>query len=315
MDADSKHQYSIGVVARRTHMHPETLRVWERRYELIVPGRTETGRRLYSEVDILKVSLVKQLTERGHAVSSVAKLPIDRLEQLLNASGSVATEPKAPPRFRRRVMFLDDPLRVRLGRDLLRFEDIEIVERNDAPHSATGEKQADVVVFDIVTINEKSLDQVRRSLLDTGGINAVVVYKFATRASIEQLERAGIICLKGLVTASEVHRACRVLPNGAADTSRVTPPPPMVGNQPRRFDNAQLARVATLSGTIACECPNHLAELIINLAAFEQYSSECANRNVEDAQLHAQLNQSAAAARVILEDSLARLIEIEGIQI
>lgn len=315
MDADSKHQYSIGVVARRTHMHPETLRVWERRYELIVPGRTETGRRLYSEVDILKVSLVKQLTERGHAVSSVAKLPIDRLKQLLNASGSVATESKAPPRFRRRVMFLDDPLRVRLGRDLLRFEDIEIVERNDAHHAATGEKQADVVVFDIVTINEKSLDQVRRSLLDTGGINAVVVYKFATRASIEQLERAGIICLKGLVTASEVHRACRALPNGAADTSRVTPPPAMVGNQPRRFDNAQLARVATLSGTIACECPNHLAELIINLAAFEQYSSECANRNVEDTQLHAQLNQSAAAARGILEDSLARLIEIEGIQI
>ncbi|MBU6291951.1 MAG: MerR family transcriptional regulator, partial [Burkholderiales bacterium] len=34
MEADSKHQYSIGVVARRTHMHPETLRVWERRYEL-----------------------------------------------------------------------------------------------------------------------------------------------------------------------------------------------------------------------------------------------------------------------------------------
>jgi DNA-binding transcriptional MerR regulator len=315
MDVDSKHQYSIGVVARRTHMHPETLRVWERRYELIVPGRTETGRRLYSEVDILKVSLVKQLTERGHAVSSVAKLPIDRLKQLLNASGSVAAEPKAPPRFRRRVMFLDDALRVRLGRDLLRFEDIEIVERNDAHHLSTGEKQADVVVFDIVTINEKSLDLVRRSLLDTGGINAVVVYKFATRASIEQLERAGIICLKGLVTASEVHRACRALPNGAADTPHVSPSPAVVSNQPRRFDNAQLARVATLSGTIACECPNHLAELIINLAAFEQYSSECANRNVEDAQLHAQLNQSAGMARGILEDSLARLIEIEGIQI
>ena len=315
MDADSKHQYSIGVVARRTHMHPETLRVWERRYELIVPGRTETGRRLYSEVDILKVSLVKQLTERGHAVSSVAKLPIDRLKQMLNASGSVAPEPKAPPRFRRRVMFLDDTLRVRLGRDLLRFEDIEIVDRSDTNYASTGEKQADVVVFDIVTINEKSLDQVRRSLLDIGGINALVVYKFATRASIEQLERAGIICLKGLVTASEVHRACRALPNGSVDTAQATPSPAFLVNKPRRFDNAQLARVATLSGTIACECPNHLAELIINLAAFEQYSSECANRNVEDAQLHAQLNQSAGMARGILEDSLARLIEIEGIQI
>jgi hypothetical protein len=212
-------------------------------------------------------------------------------------------------------MFLDDALRVRLGRDLLRFEDVEIVDRNDAHHSATDEKQADVVVFDIVTINEKSLDQVRRSLLDIGGINGLVVYKFATRASIEQLERAGIICLKGLVTASEVHRACRALPNGAAGTTHVMPPPAVVSNQPRRFDNAQLARVATLSGTIACECPNHLAELIINLAAFEQYSSECANRNVQDAQLHAQLNQSAGMARGILEDSLARLIEIEGIRI
>jgi hypothetical protein len=259
--------------------------------------------------------LVKQLTERGHAVSSVAKLPIDRLKQMLNASGSVAPEPKAPPRFRRRVMFLDDTLRVRLGRDLLRFEDIEIVDRSDTNYASTGEKQADVVVFDIVTINEKSLDQVRRSLLDIGGINALVVYKFATRASIEQLERAGIICLKGLVTASEVHRACRALPNGSVDTAQATPSPAFLVNKPRRFDNAQLARVATLSGTIACECPNHLAELIINLAAFEQYSSECANRNVEDAQLHAQLNQSAGMARGILEDSLARLIEIEGIQI
>jgi hypothetical protein len=258
---------------------------------------------------------VKQLTERGHAVSSVAKLPIDRLKELLNFSGSAMPEPKAPPRFRRRVMFLDDALRVRLGRDLLRFEDVEIVDRNHGHHSATDEKQADVVVFDIVTINEKSLDQVRRSLLDIGGINGLVVYKFATRASIEQLERAGIICLKGLVTASEVHRACRALPNGAAGTTHVMPPPAVVSNQPRRFDNAQLARVATLSGTIACECPNHLAELIINLAAFEQYSSECASRNVEDAQLHAQLNQSAGMARGILEDSLARLIEIEGIQI
>ncbi len=68
-----------------------------------------------------------------------------------------------------------------------------------------------------------------------------------------------------------------------------------------------------MSATIACECPSHLAELIINLGAFEQYSSECANRNDIDAQLHSQLNQSAGKARALLEDSLSRLMEIEGI--
>jgi DNA-binding transcriptional MerR regulator len=48
--------YTIGVVARRTNIHPETLRVWERRYQMVVPQRNLTGRRLYSEDDILKLS-------------------------------------------------------------------------------------------------------------------------------------------------------------------------------------------------------------------------------------------------------------------
>ncbi|MFM7522945.1 MAG: hypothetical protein ACKO4M_02075, partial [Betaproteobacteria bacterium] len=246
---------------------------------------------------------------------SVAKLPIDRLRDMLNASCSVMPEQKSPPRFKRRVMFLDDTLRLRIGPDLLRFEDIEIVDRGTGHVGSAIDKQADVVVFDIVTINEKSLDQIRKALLDTGGIHGLVIYKFATRASVEQLERAGIICLKGMVTASEVYRVCCAFPRSSINLMQSTAQPPVAALQPRRFDNAQLARVANLSGTIACECPNHLAELIINLAAFEQYSSECANRNVEDAQLHAQLNQSAAMARGILENSLARLIEIEGIKI
>jgi len=315
MEAEHKHQYSIGVVARRTHMHPETLRVWERRYELIVPERTDTGRRLYSEVDILKVSLVKQLTERGHAVSSVAKLSVDRLRALLDIAGAPTPEEKAPPRFTRRVMFCDDALRLRIGPDLLRFDDIELVDYDAGKRSSPSDKQADVVVLDIMTINEQSLDQIRKSLLETGGVNALVVYKFATRASVEQLERAGIVCLKGLVAASDVYRACCTFSKPSASAHKEASRTPATSTQPRRFNNAQLARVANLSAAIACECPNHLAELIINLAAFEQYSNECANRNLEDAQLHAQLNHSAGQARSILEDSLARLIEIEGIKI
>ena len=115
------------------------------------------------------------------------------------------------------------------------------------------------------------------------------------------------------MTATEIHRACLSLrtpaPEAAPQVRAATVP------APRRFNAEQLARVAGLTGTIVCECPNHLAELIVSLSAFEQYSSECANRNDKDAELHAQLNESAAKARTILEESLARLIEIEGIVI
>jgi DNA-binding transcriptional MerR regulator len=74
MDSALNYPNTIGMVARRTRIHPETLRVWERRYEMIVPARSETGRRLYSEQDILKITLVKQLTELGHPVSGLANL-------------------------------------------------------------------------------------------------------------------------------------------------------------------------------------------------------------------------------------------------
>ncbi|NDC10299.1 MAG: MerR family transcriptional regulator [Oxalobacteraceae bacterium] len=71
----------------RKHCASGTLRVWERRYALVVPGRSDTGRRLYSEADIIKISLVKQLTDAGHPVSALAKLSIDALRQRLNAPG------------------------------------------------------------------------------------------------------------------------------------------------------------------------------------------------------------------------------------
>jgi hypothetical protein len=162
-----------------------------------------------------------------------------------------------------------------------------------------------------VTINEESLSDVRHYLLETGCESALVVFNYGTKKSIQQLEAAGVVCLKGSVAAAEIYRACRSI-QPTLSTVRVTPNQKVTSP---RFTNEQLSRIAALTSKIACECPNHLAELIINLTAFEKYSSECANRNEEDAQLHSQLNQAAGASRLILEDSLIRLMEIEGIEV
>lgn len=311
VESTNKHQYAIGVVARRTQTHPETIRVWERRYELIVPGRTESGRRLYTEGDIAKLSLVKQLTELGHSVSSLAKLSTDELKELINVSSDKAYDEKTRYGLKRRVIFVNDSLRRRLSRDLLIYEDIDIVDYPPKTSAAKAEVRADIVIIELATINEKSLSQIRRQLLETGCATALVVYNFAARKSILELEYAGIVCIKGAATAADIYRACSSIQklSPASNLKAITNP------QPPRFDSEQLARIATLSSKIACECPNHIAELVISLRAFEQYSSECANRNDDDAQLHSQLNQTAGAARALLEESLARLIEIEGIEI
>ncbi len=305
-------QYNIGVVVRRTNIHPETLRVWERRYELIVPDRSDTGRRLYSEGDIRKLQLVKQLTELGHGVSSLAKLSSDELLERLTASHHQGTQRETRSGLKCRVAFVGDALRVRYGRHLLYYKDIDIVG-SMIPGSSTSHAQADVVIIDLSTINEESHALIEQYCTDSGASAAVVVFNFATRKAISELESAGIVCLKGALSAAEIYRACMSLMQPLFNVASLTDQQTDEESTPPRFDKDQLSHIATLSSAIACECPNHLAELIINLTAFEHYSLECANRNEDDARLHLQLNQSTAAARMILEESLARLIEIEGI--
>lgn len=66
--------FPIREVARLTGVNPVTLRAWERRYGLIQPTRTESGHRLYSQVDIESVRSILAWIERGVSVSKVGKI-------------------------------------------------------------------------------------------------------------------------------------------------------------------------------------------------------------------------------------------------
>jgi hypothetical protein len=63
------------------------------------------------------------------------------------------------------------------------------------------------------------------------------------------------------------------------------------------FDDKFLADLSGLSRVIECECPKHLADLVLNLGGFEQYSAECASRSPGDVVLHLQLQRAAGLAR------------------
>ena len=76
-----------------------------------------------------------------------------------------------------------------------------------------------------------------------------------------------------------------------------------------------LGRLAGLSTTIKCECPQHLAELITSLSAFEKYSNECESRSIKDAELHAYLSGTASQARHMFENALSLVIEAENIEL
>src|SRR5512143_1438455 len=78
--ADAHH--TIKAAAHRTGLTPHVLRVWERRYGAVKPGRTDTNRRLYSDEELERLSLLRDFTRGGHSISAVARLPLEKLRQL-----------------------------------------------------------------------------------------------------------------------------------------------------------------------------------------------------------------------------------------
>ena len=72
--------YVISVAAELAGVHPQTLRIYERR-GLIEPYRTPGGTRRYSAADLERLSLILELTEEGLNLEGVKR--VLELENLL----------------------------------------------------------------------------------------------------------------------------------------------------------------------------------------------------------------------------------------
>src|SRR4051812_50151440 len=82
--------YRIKRVAQVTGINPATLRAWERRYNLIAPGRTHSGYRLYSDDDVAMLTRIRQLTEDGLTIG-------EAIARVRRAPAPPPPPPPAPP--------------------------------------------------------------------------------------------------------------------------------------------------------------------------------------------------------------------------
>lgn len=85
--------HPIQVVARRTGLSADVIRAWERRYEAVLPKRSSTSRRLYSNEDVERLTLLRQTTQSGRRIGDVARLPLAELQALVELDSTpVGTE-------------------------------------------------------------------------------------------------------------------------------------------------------------------------------------------------------------------------------
>ena len=96
--ADQRPRHSIRVAARRTGLTAATLRAWERRYGAVHPARSGAERRLYSDADIERLRLMRELTAAGHGLAQLARLATDDLAALAREERAARTPAAPAPR-------------------------------------------------------------------------------------------------------------------------------------------------------------------------------------------------------------------------
>lgn len=356
-----------GAVARMLRMPVATLRVWERRYGVTQAQLSPSGHRLYSADEVRRLAVIKQLTDLGHAIGSLAGLTMAQLQgaaadhaQALSVARRTAST-DAQRTVRRREPAATQaaanspspapqaptaPLRLAVvGASLARrLQRPGVRRRWPAPWVLQG--PFDSVEQAAAALSPSSVDlllihaphglppelELGAALPASNALAAFsaftgacigVLYSFAPHAACEALADAGVAMLRepqpDVVVAQWLQAlaasVAKAPPAAPVDHASFTPgeASPALPIPPRRWDDAALADMAGLSSTIACECPRHVAELLVQLSHFESYSAECEHKSPADAQLHAYLRHVTASARARFEEALEQLARHEGL--
>jgi hypothetical protein len=196
-------------------------------------------------------------------------------------------------------------------------------------------RRPQVLVLDFADLSRVPEGQIPMLLELTGAGRAIITYRFAQRSLVTKhaaserirllqgpvsrnLLRAHIL-LSALDDTLPPRRSAGNIPvTGSTPVTGDTPvsptPLPVPVTKPARYTPEQQGRLMEISSAVQCECPNHLAQIVTGLQAFESYSRQCENRNGQDREIHGLLYRQTAAARAVMEEALAALVKHERIQ-
>ena len=73
--------YSIRDLEQLSGIKAHTLRIWEQRYNIIQPKRTDTNIRLYDDQDLKLVLNISLLKDHGHKISEISKLSLNEMSK------------------------------------------------------------------------------------------------------------------------------------------------------------------------------------------------------------------------------------------
>lgn len=122
--------YVISVAAELAGVHPQTLRIYERK-GLVEPARTQGGSRRYSDEDIALLQRIQDLTDTGLNLAGVKRVleleaELERLRgELERLRQEAASQVEATHRHYRRDLVPVSQVLVRYGQARALFDDTD----------------------------------------------------------------------------------------------------------------------------------------------------------------------------------------------
>jgi len=289
---------------------------------------------MYSTADLQRVMLLRQLTQQGHAIGAIAGLSPAQLQELARQYGqSAARTGAAAARSMSalRLVVVGHALAARLQRPAVAqqlskpVKLLAVFETLAAAARAPAGSTCDLLIWQLPALHDSVPVRLKTAQKTWQPSQVAVVYRFAGAASKAAFIDGGATLLReppdddalgtwlGALQAGLTAKAA----GPAARDEPLDDAALLAGKAlaPRRFDDAALTAIAGLSPTLACECPSHVAELLIQLSSFEDYSAQCMNRSAADAELHAYLQRVAGASRTLFEAALERVARHEGLNL
>lgn len=315
--------YRIGAVANLAGVPVATLRVWERRYGLVAPPKSDGGHRLYSKHDVLKLTLLKTLTQQGHAISSLATQSLEQLQSMLNdhrlAHSARARVDATPTVLSVAVVGYGLAGRLESERFLraygqATFKLNQVYADLAQALSARPDEAPDLILVQMASVQPASLVELGNLRKQFGRARCILIYHFATVTVLQLLHSSGVIARREPVSDQELSEMIQSI--AYVDQSLTLPVQYSQGAiPPRKYNDAVLQRMADISTKVLCECPKHVADLLQMLNSFETYSQDCLSNSSEDARLHAYLTAVSGSARAMFEQALERIAAHENIDL
>lgn len=314
-------RYRIGMASRLSGVPPHNLRKWESRYGVVNPQRTPGGGRLYSTQDVERLSRARHLVDAGMDISEVARLDDEQLDELLHAlgggaalassAGEAGTTPTPGGPASPDVLVIGNALSTVMSQIAHENPRIRLlgsyVSEQDVPADAVMAGET-LLVLEQTGLHPDALDRIQELASRLGARGTLVFYNFASRGAIAALDRGNIRAVAMPPSAYDVERDVFAVWGelvASGDGGASAP----------RFTEHALATIAQASPTVACECPRHIASILMTVQAFERYSAECIIAQPDDAALHERLRDTAAAARSLLEGALVDVARADGMDL